>query len=41
LGKSGKRYTEQDAMIAPVCSPEKFKAILSDSKPFDIGQGNW
>lgn len=41
LGKSGKRYTEYDAMIAPVNSPEKFKAILTDDKPFDIGRGNW
>lgn len=41
LGKSGKRYTEHDAMIAPVNSPEKFKAVLNDNKPFDIGRGNW
>lgn len=41
LGKSGKRYTEHDAMIAPVNSPEKFKAVLTDNKPFDIGRGNW
>ncbi|MEK7513810.1 MAG: GNAT family N-acetyltransferase [Patescibacteria group bacterium] len=41
LGRSGKRYTEYDAMIAPVNSQSKFQAVLSDKKPFDIGRGNW
>ena len=41
LGKSGKRYTEHDAMVAPVNSLEKFQAVLADNKPFDIDRGNW
>lgn len=41
LGKSGKRYTENDAMIAPVNSLKKFKAVLLNKEPFDIGTGNW
>lgn len=41
LGRSGKRYTEHDAMIAPVDSSEKFQAVLTDNKPFYIGVGNW
>lgn len=41
LGASGKRYTEKDAMLAPVNSPEIFQSILSDEEPFDIGRGNW
>ena len=41
LGSSGKRYTEHDAMIAPVNSPKKFKAVLRNDRPFDIGVGNW
>lgn len=41
LGASGKRYTDDDGMIAPVNSPELFAAILADGKPFDIGRGNW
>lgn len=40
-GKSGKRYTEFDGMIAPVCSAEKFQRISMIKKPFDIGRGNW
>lgn len=41
LGRSGKRYTEYDAMIAPVNSSEKFQKVLADKAPFDIGRGNW
>ena len=41
LGASGKRYTDEDGMIAPVNSPELFAAILADTAPFDIGRGNW
>jgi ribosomal protein S18 acetylase RimI-like enzyme len=40
-GKSGKRYTDTDAMIAPVRSPAVFQAVLEDREPFDIGIGNW
>ena len=41
LGKSGKRYIEDDAMVAPINSREKFQAVLSDKKIFNIGRGNW
>lgn len=41
LGASGKRYTDDDGMIAPVNSPDLFAAILADEAPFDIGRGNW
>ena len=41
LGASGKRYTDDDGMIAPVNSPALFATILADAKPFDIGRGNW
>jgi hypothetical protein len=40
-GKSGKRYTEQDGLIAPVTSPETFARVIKDQPPFDIGRGNW
>lgn len=40
-GKSDKRYSEKDGMLAPVNSKEVFKQIIKDKKPFDIGKGNW
>lgn len=40
-GKSGKRYTEFDGMVAPVCSEELFQQVRMIKKPFDIGRGNW
>lgn len=40
-GKSGKRYTEFDGMIAPVCSIEKFQRVITSEKVLDIGRGNW
>ncbi|MDP1721577.1 MAG: GNAT family N-acetyltransferase [Candidatus Gottesmanbacteria bacterium] len=40
-GKSGKRYTEFDGMIAPVCSQKIFQRISMIKQPFDIGRGNW
>jgi predicted acetyltransferase len=41
LDKTGNRYFEADAMIAPVNSPEKFQAVLTGKKVLDIGRGNW
>lgn len=41
LGKSGKRYTEEDGMLAPVNSLKLFKYILETKEGFDIGIGNW
>ncbi|MEK7141474.1 MAG: GNAT family N-acetyltransferase [Patescibacteria group bacterium] len=40
-GKSGKRYTEFDGMIAPVCTRETFQRIIASKKVLDIGRGNW
>lgn len=41
VGASGTRYTDDDAMLAPVGSRAVFEHIRSDRQPFDIGQGNW
>jgi ribosomal protein S18 acetylase RimI-like enzyme len=41
LGASGRRYVDDDGMIAPVGSREVFEEILRQAEPFDIGQGNW
>lgn len=41
LGASGKRYTDDDGMVAAVNSPDLLAAILADDQPFDIGRGNW
>lgn len=41
LGKSGKRYTDKDGMIAPIKSKDKFDFILKTKDIFDIGAGNW
>lgn len=40
-GVSGKRYIENDGMIAPINSLDIFNKIVADKKPFDIGKGNW
>ena len=41
IGKSGKRYTEKDGMIAPIKSKEKFDIVMKGKDVFDIGIGNW
>ena len=41
LGKSGKRYTDIDGMIAPLKSREKFLLILNGKEILDLGKGNW
>ncbi len=41
LGKSGKRFTDHDGMIAAINSQEIVNKILSSDAPFDIGVGNW
>jgi len=41
LGASGRRYVDQDGMIAPVLSQQFFEAIVLQPEPFDVGQGNW
>lgn len=41
LGKSGKRYTEYDGMLAMVSSWEIFSQLMTSDTPVDIGVGNW
>lgn len=41
LGKSGKRYFENNGLLAPIKSNEIFHKILKSSEAFDIGNGNW
>lgn len=41
LGRSGKRYTDTDGLLAPVGTKKVFKQILAAASPFDIGVGNW
>jgi len=41
LGKSGKRYTENNGMIAPVKSKAKFNLIRKSKKILDLGASNW
>jgi predicted acetyltransferase len=41
LGKSGKRYTEEDGLIAPVKSKDKYNLVMDGKEIFDIGIGNW
>jgi hypothetical protein len=41
FGKSGRLYEDNDAMIAPICSPAVFKEVLTSTEPFHIGTGNW
>lgn len=41
VGKSGQEYFEEDGMIAPVNSLDKFTEIMESSEKFGIGHGNW
>ena len=41
VGPSGTRYTDDDAMLAPVGSRAAFERIMAAAEPFDIGGGNW
>jgi len=41
LGKSGKRYTEEDGLIAPVKSKDKYNFVVEGKEIFNIGIGNW
>jgi hypothetical protein len=41
VGPSGTRYTDDDAMLAPIGSPAVFERIMAAREPFDIGRGNW
>ena len=40
-GASGKRYTEQDGMLAVIKSPDIFEKIMKSSDALDLGKGNW
>jgi predicted N-acetyltransferase YhbS len=41
LGRSGKRYTETDGIIAPLQSNEKFGLIMNGKDILDLDTGNW
>lgn len=41
LGKSGKRYTERNGMVAPVRSRAKFNLIRKGKETLDLGISNW
>jgi len=41
FGSSGRLYEDSDAMIAPICSPAVYNAVLTSTEPFHIGIGNW
>ncbi len=41
LGKSGKKYTDTDGMIAPLKSEIIFQKILNGNKVLHLGTGNW
>jgi predicted acetyltransferase len=41
IGKSGRCYFEENGMIAPLNSLDKFYVVNDDTKPLDIGHGNW
>lgn len=40
-GQSGKRYKDNDAMVAPVKSKAIFQEIMGSKKILNIGMGNW
>lgn len=41
LSRSGKKYTEQDGMLAPIKSKQAYDKIMQSSEPLDLGLGNW
>ncbi len=41
ISRSGKRYSEENGMIAAVCDPTITKKIHCDNLQLDLGQGNW
>jgi ribosomal protein S18 acetylase RimI-like enzyme len=41
FGRSGRLYEDDDAMVAPICNRALFEDVLTDTKPFHIGTGNW
>lgn len=41
LGKSGKKYSANNGMIAPILSKELFEEIINEDNSFDICGGNW
>lgn len=41
LGKSGRRYIEENGLIAPVESQDKFDLVLKGEEILDLGVGNW
>lgn len=41
VGKSGKKYSRQDGMLAPISSPKVLEKIFGSGEPFFIGNGRW
>jgi len=41
LGRSGRLYEDDDAMIAPICNAAVYGEVLNSAEPFHIGTGNW
>ncbi len=41
FGKSGKLYTDHDAMLAPLNSKVLFDKVIHGKEVFHIGKGNW
>ncbi len=41
LGQSGRKFEDNDAMIAPINTTSIFQEVLKDKEPFSIGVGNW
>lgn len=41
VGKSGKKYTDTDGMIAPINSQKIFQQVLNKKDPFDLEGMNW
>lgn len=41
VSKSGRKYTENNGMLATIASKKIFEEIMESSLPLDIGVGNW
>lgn len=40
-GRSGRKYTDDDAMVAPVGSTEVFDEVMHSGETLHLGRGNW
>lgn len=41
FGSSGKEYSDNNGMLAPISSKTIFQQIIASKEPFHIGKGNW